>query len=258
MYSACEISWKFGTCVGSHYSESFTTYNHKCCQKPGNYTLECNDLGRDGWEGGYIQIGGSPTKYCRDWDDNVLDTKVQLHKKHNNSKVCATIKLNTKDYGEEISWRFGSCRSQQNLQKLNLKTYQSYESYEFECCQPRGNYTLECIDKTGDGWHGGHIQIGDSETKYCRDWHGHNITENIIHKAEQKLQHKVCTTLQIKTKQNAKDISWTFGSCQSNTTYKNYHTYQEDCCQLPGTYTLTCIDSGGKRDPRRWGAPAFK
>ena len=80
MYNACEISWKFGTCVGSHYSESFTSYNHKCCQKPGNYTLECNYLGRDGWEGGYIQIGGSPTKYCRDWDGNVLDTKVHSTK----------------------------------------------------------------------------------------------------------------------------------------------------------------------------------
>ena len=39
---------------------------------------------------------------------------------------------------------------------------------------------------------------------------------------------------------------------------KTITPFQEDCCQLPGTYTLTCIDSGGKRDPRRWGAPAFK
>ena len=96
MHSACEISWKFGACQGKKHYESLNTYHHKCCQKPGNYTLECNDSGTAGWHGGYIQIGGSPTKYCRD-----CRTKVQLHKDQGNSKICTTIKLSTKDYGED-------------------------------------------------------------------------------------------------------------------------------------------------------------
>ena len=46
-------------------------------------------------------------------------------------------------------------------------------SYEEECCQPAGRYTLTCKCSYGDGWHGGYLEING--TNYCEDFkHGYS------------------------------------------------------------------------------------
>ena len=76
--------------------------------------------------------------------------------------ICTNIKIVTKSWGYENSWTFGSCSSSQ--------TYGNNEEYTEECCQPPGSYDLDCKCSYGDGWHGGYIQIGDSEEKLCLDF----------------------------------------------------------------------------------------
>ena len=76
--------------------------------------------------------------------------------------VCVDIKIVTKMWGEENSWVFGSCASAQ--------AYEAKTEYTEECCQLAGNYELVCNDAWGDGWHGGYLQIGDDETKWCNDF----------------------------------------------------------------------------------------
>ena len=56
-----------------------------------------------------------------------------------------------------------------------------------QCCQPEGDYDLQCTssnicndlnnfqgsfckDDPVNGWNGGYIQIGDSDTKLCEDF----------------------------------------------------------------------------------------
>merc|ERR1712154_86040 len=75
-------------------------------------------------------------------------------------EVCTDITLETKDWGYEVSWTFGSCQSSQ--------VYADDTTYSIQCCQPAGNYQLTCTDSYGDGWHGGHIQIGSQ--KYCENF----------------------------------------------------------------------------------------
>ena len=229
------FSWKFGSCqsqIGEY--ESYNTYHQECCQPPGNYTLECNSGTNTGWQGSYIQIGDSPTKYCRYWNGKKLTRNVLHQAKDASTKVCTKIKLQTGDYGEEISWKFGSCKSK--------RVYRSHHSYDLSCCQPAGNYTLECKDKLGDGWHGGYIQIGASPTQHCSDWHGHRTAVNLPHRSENK---KVCLKIMLSTKSYADDISWKYGSCKSNQIYKSNSIYHHECCQPEGYHTLECIDKAG-------------
>jgi len=63
-----DISWKFGSCESSQKYQSFKTYNISCCQPPGIYELDCMDVYGSGWFGSYIQVGGSPTKWCKNFD----------------------------------------------------------------------------------------------------------------------------------------------------------------------------------------------
>ena len=76
--------------------------------------------------------------------------------------LCTDIKTVTKRYGEENSWTFGNCSS--------CQVYGNADTYTEECCQLSGDYQLVCKDSYGDGWHGGYIQIGESETKYCENF----------------------------------------------------------------------------------------
>ena len=73
------------------------------------------------------------------------------------------VMLQTKKYGHEISWEFGNCSSEGT-------DYANDASYDIECCQPPGDYTMKCKDSYGDGWHGGYIQVGSSPTKICEDF----------------------------------------------------------------------------------------
>ena len=46
--------------------------------------------------------------------------------------------------------------------------HENYKTHEAECCLPPGEYTLECKDSWGDGWHGGYITING--TNYCENF----------------------------------------------------------------------------------------
>ena len=43
--------------------------------------------------------------------------------------------------------------------------HENHKTHEAECCLPAGEYTLECKDSYGDGWHGGYITIDGKD--YC-------------------------------------------------------------------------------------------
>lgn len=46
-------------------------------------------------------------------------------------------------------------------------------TYHTECCLLAGvEYQYRCIDTFGDGWHGGHLLIGDDDTHYCHSFDG--------------------------------------------------------------------------------------
>jgi len=79
--------------------------------------------------------------------------------------ICKTIKVTTKKWGYEISWTFGpKCTSLEP----KIKYASNAEATPYECCQPAGEYELDCQDSYGDGWHGGYIEIGGQ--KYCEDF----------------------------------------------------------------------------------------
>ena len=47
-----------------------------------------------------------------------------------------------------------------------------------ECCLPPGEYTLECKDSYGDGWHGGYITVAG--TKYCENFNSSSLETHEI------------------------------------------------------------------------------
>jgi len=104
-------------------------------------------------------------------DSNTGDEDNKEDEDSNNKKeVCVNIKLTTKTWGKEISWKFGSCESPAGYGENVRGKYGNNREYNIECCQPAGTYELDCKDKYGDGWHGGYIQIGNDETKYCESF----------------------------------------------------------------------------------------
>ena len=145
--------------------------------------------------------------------------------------------MTTKTWAKEISWVFGSCSSQN-------KVFANNKVYDTQCCQPAGNYQLQCKDTYGDGWNGGYIQIGSSATKLCSDFTSgrQKNVANVAHTAS-----KVCVDLKLVTKVWAKEISFEFGGCSSTAagTYANNKEYTIRCCQLPGPYTMKCKDTYG-------------
>ena len=87
-------------------------------------------------------------------------------------EVCIDLKLTTMDYGEEISWKFGSCATHADM------WYQDHSVYEIECCQPAGDYEFECLDEDGDGWNGAYMEIGG--TKVCQDFDDGYVQKQIV------------------------------------------------------------------------------
>merc|ERR1711951_102090 len=110
---AYENSWTFGSCSSQQTYDDDEVYNVECCQPAGNYELTCIDDYGDGWHGGFIQIGTSPTKHCKNFDDGESEIVPNVaHEQPSNEDVCVNLKLTTKKWAEEISWSFGSCSSQ--------------------------------------------------------------------------------------------------------------------------------------------------
>ena len=85
------------------------------------------------------------------------------------------MQLTTVNYGSEISWSLGSCQSNGG--------YGNNAEYTEQCCLTPGNYNLECKDSYGDGWHGGYLQIGDSDVNLCKDFTegSSKVVENVSH-----------------------------------------------------------------------------
>merc|ERR1719192_1645591 len=81
---------------------------------------------------------------------------------------CKNIKLKTNIWGQEISWKFGSCQSPAGYGENVRGKYANHRVYNIRCCQPPGTYELDCKDKFGDGWNGGSIEIAGRE--YCKDF----------------------------------------------------------------------------------------
>ena len=57
-----EISWTLDSCESNGGYGNNGEYTQQCCLSPGSYNLECKDSFGDGWNGGYIEVGG--IKYC--------------------------------------------------------------------------------------------------------------------------------------------------------------------------------------------------
>ena len=56
--------------------------------------------------------------------------------------------------------------------------HESHNTHEAECCLPPGEYTLECKDSYGDGWHGGYITINGTE--YCKNFNSSSLETHEI------------------------------------------------------------------------------
>ena len=81
------------------------------------------------------------------------------------------MKLTTVKWGNEISWTLGSCESEGG--------YGNNVEYTQKCCLGPGNYSLECKDSYGDGWHNGYIEV--SGVKYCESFtSGYEETSQIV------------------------------------------------------------------------------
>ena len=78
-----EHSWKFGSCSGPAQGSTYSsrkTYNVQCCQPAGTYELDCKDSYGDGWHGGWIKIGSSKTKICKNFTDGSNQSQQVEHK----------------------------------------------------------------------------------------------------------------------------------------------------------------------------------
>ena len=74
--------------------------------------------------------------------------------------ICVEIRLTTKSFANEISWKLGSCS--------NKYAYGNNLVFVQQCCLPPGTYNLECKDTYSDGWHGGYIEVDG--TRYCESF----------------------------------------------------------------------------------------
>ena len=79
--------------------------------------------------------------------------------------ICVEIRLTTKSFASEISWKLGSCS--------NKYAYGNNLVFVQQCCLPPGVYNLECKDTYSDGWHGGYIEVDG--TRYCESFSSGSI-----------------------------------------------------------------------------------
>ena len=86
--------------------------------------------------------------------------------------------LTTKGDGNENSWSLGACSSNRG--------YGNNQEYIQQCCLAPGNYSLECKDSYGDGWHGGYIEVDG--IKHCETFSSGSVqTIEIIINGKVKL-----------------------------------------------------------------------
>ena len=65
-YDGHQITWEFGNCSSVGRYEDNKQYLHRCCMKPGKYSLTCTNINEaHGWKKGYIEIQGH--RYCDDF-----------------------------------------------------------------------------------------------------------------------------------------------------------------------------------------------
>ena len=174
--------------------------------------------------------------------------------------VCNNIKLTTKGYGRVVVWAYGSCFSEVEYKDYDMKYWAVKEKeYNIECCQPEGEYELRCIDKFewchgGEGWKGGYIQIGESETKYCEDFNGGGVQTHKGIKHTASSVPNAYLSMKLTTKERADQIFWTIGPCSSRQSelgsryrqaYQDNREYEFDCFLPAGTYDLICEDQYG-------------
>jgi len=178
---ANEIEWSFvGTdCASDRDYENSMWYTHECCLPEGSYTVECHDSYGDGWHGGYLQINGNE-KVCDNFHSGNLQTEAVTIETATTmapeSDSCMmTVTMDTQSWGNEVTWNIEGT----NCNSDALAPYSSHEMYDHECCLHEGEYTLNCVDSWGDGWHGGSIMIDG--ISYCGDFiQGHSQTETIV------------------------------------------------------------------------------
>ena len=85
--------------------------------------------------------------------------------------------MTTKEWGSEIKWKLGKCKSNRKYRKDKVYTKQ--------CCLTSGIHTLTCKDAWGDGWNGGYIEIKSYDPtvqhgqRYCADFNSEIHEEKI-------------------------------------------------------------------------------
>ena len=143
-------------------------------------------------------------------------------------KICLNLKLITRYRASKVAWDFGKCSSNQ--------TYSNHQTYDIQCCQPEGNYTLDCHSFSRWGWgFGNYLVIEGSGKSYCNG--GKNI-QTVQHKSPNMAV--VCINIKVVTRWLGRRASWKFGSCESNQTYQSHSTYNIECCQEGDFYELQC------------------
>jgi len=125
----------------------------------------------------YKKCTGDRSKICGgDWRNSLF----KIRPKGKKQAECHKLKLRTKSWGQEISWKFGSCQSPKGYGQNIYGKYANYREYTINCCQPAGTYELDCKDRYGDGWHGGSIEIGGKQ--YCKDFiRGYSKKQRVQH-----------------------------------------------------------------------------
>ena len=88
-------------------------------------------------------------------------------------EVCFNVSTFTKSWGNEMEWTIGcsdgSCRPCGSIPPEG-SSYVGHAEYTQECCLPEDqeSFMVTCTDTWGDGWHGGHLEIGGN--KYCEQF----------------------------------------------------------------------------------------
>ena len=67
-------SWTFGSCSSDQQYGWFERYVQECCQPAGSYDLVCKSSDGDGWNKGFVQIGDSVKKLCKDFKNGFSKT----------------------------------------------------------------------------------------------------------------------------------------------------------------------------------------
>ena len=79
---------------------------------------------------------------------------------HHTGTFCFEVTHTSTQYGSENSWTLGTCS--------NTSPHVNHATANVECCLVPGEYTLECKDSYGDGWHGGYMTI--QGVNYCTNF----------------------------------------------------------------------------------------